>query len=164
MKDDMTSSNDNNGPSEERLFEELTAVVRRADGTPAEVLAAARGSYTWRTIDAELAELTYDSLLDDDALAGVRSGAQPRQVTFETGELTIELEIGFATGGRRIVGQLIPTQIAEIEIRHPAGEQSVEADELGRFAAEILTVGPVSFACRLRTNGEKTITTDWIII
>jgi hypothetical protein len=163
MDEDMTTSNDN-GPTEERLFEELTALVRRADRVPAEVLAAARGSYTWRTIEAELAELTYDSLLDDDALANVRSGAQPRQVTFETEELTIELEIGFATGGRRIVGQLVPTQVAEIEIRHPAGEQSVEADELGRFTAEVLTVGPVSFSCRLKTNGEKTITTDWIII
>jgi hypothetical protein len=158
----MTTSN--NGPPEERLFEELTAVVRRADRPPADVLAAARGSYTWRTIDAELAELTYDSLLDDDALAKVRSGAQPRQVTFESDDLTIELEIGFATGGRRIVGQLIPTQVAEIEIRHPAGEQSVEADELGRFTAEVLTVGPVSLACKLKTDGEVTITTDWIII
>jgi hypothetical protein len=159
----MTTSNDN-GPPEERLFEELTAVVRRADRPPAEVLSAARGSYTWRTIDAELAELTYDSLLDDDALAKVRSGAQPRQVTFESDDLTIELEIGFATGGRRIVGQLIPTQVAEVEIRHPAGEQSVAADELGRFTAEVLTVGPVSLACKLKTDGEVTVTTDWIII
>lgn len=159
----MTASNDH-GPTEERLFEELTALVRRADRPPADVLAAARGSYTWRTIDAELAELTYDSLLDDDALAGVRSGAQPRQVTFESGDITIELEIGIAHGGRRIVGQLVPTQVAEIEIRHPAGEQSVQADELGRFTADILAIGPVSFACRLKTDGEKTITTDWIII
>ncbi|MGH2786417.1 MAG: hypothetical protein ACRDJV_00730 [Actinomycetota bacterium] len=161
MSDDNPTAND---PSEERLFEELGALVRRTDAVPPQVLAAARGSYTWRTIDAELAELTYDSLLDDDALAGVRSGAQPRQLTFESGELTIELEVGFAARGKRIVGQLIPTQAAAIEIRHPAGEEAVQADELGRFAAEIMTAGPVSFSCRLQTNGEKTITTDWIII
>ena len=49
------------------------------------VLAAARGSFTWRTIDAELAELAYDSALDTERLTAVRSADTARLLTFPKG-------------------------------------------------------------------------------
>ena len=151
-------------PYDEELLARLTGVVRRIDAVPEEVLQAARGSYTWRTIDSELAEIAYDSLLDEDALARVRSGAQPRQITFEASDLTIELEVAVVADRRRIVGQLIPTQPAAVDIRHPSGRLSVEADELGRFVAEGTIVGPVSLSCTLEGGERKTVNTDWIVI
>ena len=46
------------------LWQELRAAIATADPVPPEVLRAARESFTWRTIDAELAALTYDSVID----------------------------------------------------------------------------------------------------
>jgi hypothetical protein len=160
----MNEDTQHGDPYDEALFAHLTRVVRSIDEVPEEVLDAARSSYTWRTIDAELAEIAYDSLLDEDALDRVRSGAQPRQITFESSDLTIELEVTVISDRRRIVGQLIPTQPAAVEIRHPSGQVSVEADELGRFMAEGIIVGPVSLGCTLEGGGGKTVNTDWIVI
>ena len=50
------------------LLRELGRVVTAADPVPPEVIAAAKASFTWRTIDAELAELAFDSLLDDEGV------------------------------------------------------------------------------------------------
>ena len=60
---------------EERLLAELRQFGRMLDPVPAQVLFAARGSLAWRRLDADLAELSFDSLVDGDLeLAGVRSG------------------------------------------------------------------------------------------
>ena len=47
-----------------------------SEPVPADVVAAAKATFTWRTIDAELAALTFDSVADADALAGVRGGGR----------------------------------------------------------------------------------------
>jgi hypothetical protein len=162
--EDMNEDTPRGDPHDEALLARLTEVVRSIDEVSEDVLEAARSSYAWRTIDAELAEIAYDSLLDEDALAGVRSGAQPRQITFESPDLTIELEVAVVSDRRRIVGQLIPTQPAAVVIRHPSGEVAVEADELGRFMAEAIIVGPVSLSCSLEGGQGKSVNTDWIVI
>ena len=43
---------------------------------------AARAAFTWRTVDAELMELTYDSLDEPDTVRGVAVGTQPRALSF----------------------------------------------------------------------------------
>ena len=48
-------------PDDDALLAALRRIPRHADPVPGPVLEAARGSFTWRTIDAELAELAYDS-------------------------------------------------------------------------------------------------------
>ena len=65
--------NEQTEPWQEQLLGELRELGRAADPVPPAVLFAAIGSLAWRRIDADLAELTSDSLLDD-ALAGLRSG------------------------------------------------------------------------------------------
>jgi hypothetical protein len=162
--EDMNEDAPRGDPHDEALLARLTEIVRSIDEVPEEVLSAARSSYAWRTIDADLAEIAYDSLLDEDALAAVRSGAQPRQITFESSDLTIELEVAVVSDRRRIIGQLIPTQPAAVVIRHPSGEVAVEADELGRFMAEAVIVGPVSLSCSLEGGEGKSVNTDWIVI
>ena len=53
------------GASTDPMFATLRSVIDRADPVPQAVVAAARAAYTWRTIDAELAELTADSAMAD---------------------------------------------------------------------------------------------------
>lgn len=62
---------------------------------PPSLLEAARGSYAWRTIDAELADLSHDSIMDGELVSGSRAEvATPRYLKFETssGDLILEFE------------------------------------------------------------------------
>ena len=72
------------------------------------MVAAAKAVWTWRTIDAELAELAHDSLFDEDALAGVRGASTLRALSFAAGSVFIELEVSEDRDRRGFVGQVMP--------------------------------------------------------
>jgi hypothetical protein len=148
---------------DDAFMEELRALAAAVDPVPPHVLAAARGSYTWRTIDAELAALVYDSALDAERVAAVRSADTVRLLTFETAELAIELEVTATAGGRRILGQLVPPGPGFVELRHGGGLLELEADELGRFATDAVEPGPVSLRCRREREGAA-VETEWVTI
>lgn len=136
-------------------------MVELVDSVPARLLEAARGSFAWRTIDAELAELAYDSAADE-AAAFVRTSGGRRLLTFDAPEVSVELEV-LAEG--RLEGQLVPPRRATIEIHHSGGTVTVEADDLGRFTAEGLEHGPVSLVCRLHDKaGAAQIVTEWLVM
>src|SRR5437016_4164158 len=136
------------GAADDLLIDELRSVVAGLDPVPDRVLAAARGSFTWRTIDVELAALAYDSVMDEERLALVRSGDEARLLTFETQELSVELEVTVVGRQRHIVGQLVPPSAGVVELRHAGGLLTLDADELGRFAAERGVPGAVSLRRR----------------
>ena len=145
-----------------RLLETLRSVVLRADPVPAEVEDAARGAFAWRTIDADLAELTYDSLLDDDRLAGVRSADAPRTLTFEGPAFSVEIEVAEEGSRRRLLGQLVPPAPASIEVRHSGGLLQLGADEVGRFSAAGVAPGPVRLRCRVEGADGPPLDTAWV--
>lgn len=150
---------------DERLFEEVHDLLRRTDPVPARVLTAARETLTWRAIDAELAELVYDSLLDSRESVGVRGDASPRLLTFEGEDVTIDVEVAVIGDRRRLLGQVVPGQPAGIEIRHGEGRHTVHADDLGRFRVEDVASGPVSLRCRLLDESAPAlIDTDWVAL
>jgi hypothetical protein len=136
----------------------------RLDPVPTDALAAAKAAFMWRTIDAELAELTYDSLLDDQPLAGVRSSTPARFLSFASDPANLSVELEAITEGerRRLVGQLVPAQRGQIEVRHAGGAVTVEVDDLGRFTADDLAPGPISLHCRAASGA--TVATDWVLV
>lgn len=148
--------------------EKVLATLRdagRLDPVPTDAVAAARSSLAWRTLDAELAELAYDSLFEDAAMSGLRSvEAPPRMITFESPALTVEVEAAPSGTGRRLIGQLVPPQRGHLEVRHAAGVVTVEADELGRFSVDDLQPGPVSLHVRGEGAEAVAVTTDWIVV
>lgn len=119
-------------PEDTALLAELAAVLGPDAEPPAAVLDAARESLTWRTVDVELAALVFDSLLDEEP-ARSRSVARARSVTFESGAAAVELEVDDRPGGRRLLGQLVPPQAAEVELTGPGFAERVGADTTGRF-------------------------------
>jgi hypothetical protein len=144
----------------ELLLVELRRLINRADAVPDRVDDAARAAYTWRTIDAELAELTRDSLVDADDVHAVRSGDGPRLLSFESPRLALELEVAdLGRQGRRLVGQLVPPGPAAIVVEHAGGRVETEADELGRFVVEGLRPGPTRVRCRVDDGAG--IETEW---
>jgi hypothetical protein len=159
----VTSDHRDPDPREdERLLELLRQAAGRFDPPPAAVVEAARASLTWRTIDAELAALSFDSAVDRAAVA-VRGKGGSRLLTFVAPGLNIEVEVAPVGERRRLTGQLVPPQPARIDIRHAGGITTVEADRLGRFGADAISAGPVSLRCRPGDAPDApAVVTEWI--
>lgn len=147
-------------PTQDPLLTSLFNVVANVDPVPASVVEAARAAYTWRTIDAELAELTADSAM---ATAGVRSSSAPRLLTFEGAGVEVEVEVAQTGSTRRLTGQLVPVGPARVTVRWSGGTQEAVADDLGRFAVEGIPAGTVSLVIE-RAGVEHPIVTSWISI
>ena len=160
----MTDEEQGMDEADVRLLAALRAVAGTADPVPRAVVQAAKESLTWRSIDADLAELAYDSLLDDALLVGTRSEAAPRSLTFETADVVVEVEVVDAGERRRLMGQLVPPRPAEIQVRHSGGLIRVGADEVGRFTAAGVAAGPVSLRCRVAGLEDAPVETPWIVV
>jgi hypothetical protein len=158
------------GDPDDVLLADLGRVLRAADPVPPDVALAARSALAWLRLDAELAELAYDSLLDESWLAGVRGAVaeQPRLMTFTTDDVSLEVQVSLVVMRRRLVGQIVPPQPARVDVRHeshPDAVMTAAADHLGRFIVDDVDAGPISLRCRLLGGGEeRVIETDWVIV
>lgn len=152
----------------EALTGELRGLLSRLDPTPPELLDHARRAFGWRTVDSELAELSFDSLLDRDLAFAARgtedSAAQPRMLGFsaivEGEDLAIEIEVGPSPAGVNLVGQLCPSGAATVEVQTGAGASAtVPVDGLGRFVVEPLPRGPVRLSV---PHHGRVVCTTWM--
>jgi len=147
---------------DEELTEELRRLAARLDPVPPELLRGAAAAFAWRDIDAELAELVFDSLIDNSEAALVRGSPDQRLVSFAGGGLTIDVEVSGTGAARTVMGQIAPPQRGLVEIRRRQETMTVEADELGRFQAGPLPPGPLSL--RLRPDEGSPVVTDWLAV
>lgn len=141
--------------SDDPLAARLARLFAEADPVPEAVLAAARAGLGWRNLDAEVASLVADSLWD----AGAVRGDAARLLTFEAGELTIEVEVSDVGGRLRVLGQVVPPRAVEVRVEQPGGGVLVTADEWGRFAVPDLPTGPTRFVC-----GDPAVGTEWTVL
>lgn len=155
---------DQPGDPDDHLVADLRRLASRRDGVPAEVLASAKGTFTWRTIDADLAQLTFDSAVETPELAGVRGAATARLLTFEASTLSVEIEVSASGSRRRIVGQLVPGHVAVVEVLHDGGSEEVETDDIGRFAVDGIFPGPVRIDVRAADQPGPSVSTAWVIV
>jgi hypothetical protein len=139
--------------NDDDLMAELRTALR-PDPVPAAVLEAARASFTWRSVDEELAELLSDSA--DLVLTGVR-GTGDRRLAFEAPQLVIEFVLVPGPRGSRLEGQLAPPGPARIEVRHGTETTEIEADEQGRFVLDGVRNGPL--ALRVLRDGDAPVRT-----
>jgi len=126
---------------------------------PLEVAEAAKAVYTWRTIDAELAELVFDSATD--ALSGVRTASTDRQMTFESPALRIEVMVS-TIDTRSLIGQLDPAGARKVELRQGDRVEETTPDELGRFMFTDVAVGPISLRCTMPDGA--VVQTRWTVL
>lgn len=145
-------------PDDDQLLDLLAAALREADPVPDHVLAGARSAFTWRTIDAELAELVFDSSRE---LTGVRSEETNRQITFRAPGVEIEVMV-IENGNRRLVGQLVPPSSKQVELVGTDSVHSAETDRLGRFTFDDLAPGPVRLVV-LGEDGTHLVQTEWVL-
>lgn len=124
---------------DDQLLQLLGEVLDDDDPVPADALAIALAAADLDGLDAELAELVFDSLLDDRAVA-LRAGGdgEVRSLTFAHGDRTIEVDL--ANGD--LVGRVAPPPGSDpltLGVVQPGRRREVTTDSLGRFRS---TVGP----------------------
>ena len=142
---------------DERLLAELREAMRAREAVPAKFIDTAKGAYAWHSIDAELAQLTYDSRLDD---APLRSGtASIRALTFTSPSLSIELEVTEDS----LLGQISPPGEGVIETQTSAGDiMPAPVDEIGCFSVDPKQAG--QFRLRCRTADGVDVVTGWLTL
>jgi hypothetical protein len=158
---------------DEALLAELRVLFGEVDPIDPLLLEQAKLAFSWRTIDADLADLSYDSAADPEILAAVRSGgvleAGPRLLGFglepTTGDegMTVEIEVSPERGGSVLIGQVMPPMSGTVSVQQvdQPGETVVvlPADDLGRFRVENVPSGPVRLLIEV---GGRTVATSWV--
>ena len=144
--------------------EELLAALRQAlaerQAVPPEFVEAAKNAFAWHNIDAELAELTYDSSRDAEPAPSTRAEtASIRALTFTSAHLTIELEVTHDS----LLGQIVPAQAGTIKVQLRDGaESTVPADGIGRFTIRPMPAGTFRLHCK--TSADADALTNWITL
>ena len=147
------------GWDDEQLLTALGEAIKARDAVPSWFVQTGKNAYAWHNIDAELAQLTYDSRTDADAMAVARSEtASIRALTFTSAHLSIELEVA----GDSLLGQVIPPQAGTLETYTKAGLTSSPVDESGYFAVEPIPPNP--FRLRFHTSDGADVVTGWITL
>jgi hypothetical protein len=148
------------GWDDEVLLTALRQAVHARQAVPAEFVAAGKNAFTWHSIDAELAQLTYDSSRDAEPVRSMRSeAASIRALTFTSAHMTIEIEVSQDS----LVGQLVPPQAGTIKIQHrDSPETTVTADEIGCFSIHPIPSGPFRLHCRAAAGLDAF--TGWITL
>ena len=147
------------GWDDEHLLAALGDALRARQEVPEWFVETGKNAYAWHNIDAELAQLTYDSLVDRERAAAVRSeAASIRALTFTSARLSIELEVSESS----LVGQVIPPRAGTLEIHTTAGVTSSPVDEIGCFVVDPIPSSP--FRLRCRTEDGADVLTGWITL
>jgi hypothetical protein len=145
---------------DDQLLAALGEAIRAREAVPAWFIEMGKNAFAWHNIDAELAQLTYDSNVDQPEAAVTRSEtASIRALTFTSEHLTLELEVTEDS----LLGQLLPPRPGELEIHTRAGDISTtEVDEIGCFSVDPIPDSP--FRLRCRTADGTDVLTGWITI
>jgi hypothetical protein len=146
------------GWDDEQLLAALREAMRARRAVPDAFVDTGKSTYTWHNIDAELAQLTYDS--SREPAVGLRSEtASIRALTFTSAHLSLELEVTETS----LLGQVIPPRAGTLETQTRAGATTtIQIDEIGRFAVEPIPASPFRLRCR-REDGSDVVT-DWITL
>jgi hypothetical protein len=145
--------------SDDELMEQLRRIANEVDAAPDLVTESARAAFSTRRLDDELAELLHDS--DMTASAPVRLAQPgPRLLSFEAGEVSLELQIEDAGGQLVLRGVAVGTVgAAEVETV-TGGPHPAVIDDQGWFRAEALPVEPLRV--RVQARDGTAVTTGWI--
>jgi hypothetical protein len=147
------------GWDDEQLLAALDEAVKAREAVPEWFVETGKNAYAWHNIDAELAQLTYDSQADAGQMAVARSEtASIRALTFTSAHLSIELEV--ADGS--LLGQVVPPQDGTLEAHTKSGKTTSPVDEAGFFALEPIPASP--FLLRFRATDGTSVMTGWITL
>ena len=145
---------------DDRLLGALSQALKARRAVPSWFIETGKHAFAWHNIDAELAQLTYDSNEDQLEPAVMRSEtASIRALTFTSAHLSLELEVT----ENSLLGQIIPPRGGALEIHTRAGEISTtDVDEIGCFAVDPIPDSPFRLRCRAADGTD--VLTGWITL
>jgi hypothetical protein len=141
-----------------QLLAALGGAVRARQAVPDAFVDMGKGAYAWHRIDAELAQLTYDS--GTVRIAAVRSEtASVRALSFASANLSMELEVTEDC----LLGWVIPSRAGTLEAQTGAGASTeTTVDEIGCFAVDPIPASP--FRLRFRAADGTDVLTGWVTL
>jgi hypothetical protein len=138
------------------LLNDLSGAVRAA-ALAGTVAAHGKGAFAWRSIDQDLASLSFDSSAEPAPAWRAGSG-QARVLIFTTTPLSLELEVM----ADHVAGQIVPPGPGQIAVETPEGIAfQVEADDIGFFDFAGMPRGRVRLRCETPTGR---LVTDWVCL
>ena len=140
-------------PQDGDLPEFLTEAILSA-GPPADAVDLVKNAFAWRTVDAELLELSFDSSLEP---AGVRDPDATRTLELTTEAMSVVIEIG--TDGR-VTGQLVPGTEGTAELQGLSRTITAPIAPDGRFTFDEALTGAV----RLRVTVTQSFDSQTFLI
>jgi len=164
----------NSGGDEERLTElypgwgdeELLDALRQAfaarRAVPPEFVQAGQNAFAWHNIDADLAQLTYDSTDRTEELVATRAEEEAaiRVLTFTCAQAGLQIELEVQEDA--LAGQILPMQSAAIELQTKTGtQQPISADEVGCFWISPIPSEDFRLRCR-PVAGNAEVVTVWV--
>lgn len=148
------------------LEQALRQYLATADAPPPDLARYAADAFALRGLDEELAELSWDSLVDVAGLA--RGPGGPRMLVFESVRdpaHRIELEVTPTVRGFDLTGQVVPPSAGEVRVIHRQGTVSRPVDDRGLFEADIPKVAALRLWFQSRAAAtEVPIVTGWVPI
>jgi hypothetical protein len=143
--------------TDQDLLNQLDNALRAEHEVPAGLVDAGKAVWTWRTVDAELAALTFDSAAGapEERLVPTRSeAASLRSLTYVSATLTIDLEVT----REGLVGQVQPPQAVSAELVLRDGTSlPLEVEEVGWFTVRPAPRSPFRISCTTG-DGVKVVT------
>ena len=145
--------------NDEAVLVRLGAVLDELDPMPAEVLSEGRALFGLRRLDEELAELGRDSAEDRSGLLAVRGEGDVRLISFETGPVTVELQVTERGAVRDLVAQVTGTALVGAEVETSAGRRDIPIED-SLFTVEDIPAGFLRL--RLHTVAGRHLVTSWV--
>jgi hypothetical protein len=145
--------------TDDELMDRLRRIADDVDAAPELVSESARAAFSTRRLDDELAELLHDSDLTPSQ--GVRRAQPgPRLLSFEVGDVSLEIQVDEAQGRLAVRGIAVGT-VGDAEIETTTtGSRTAAIDDRGWFRIDDLPSGPLRV--RVHTADGQAVTTGWI--
>ncbi len=147
--------------TDEALLGRLRLVVDQLDPVPAHLADGAKALLGLRRLDEELAELVRDSAEEQGRLLAVRGEGDVRLISFETGPVTVELQVTERQGVRDLVAQVSGTAVVRAEVETAGGRTPVPVED-SLFTVEGAPAGLLRL--RLLTAAGRDLVTSWVKI
>lgn len=135
----------------------LSRIAQEYDAPPSIVDELAMAAFETRHLDLQFAALVADSEAGSELVRSVDAG--PRMVSFECGDISVELQLTHV-GEKISINGLVIGASGSVVIQTSSGSLEAAIDEAGWFARD----GVVTGALRLRlthSNGSGVVT-EWI--
>lgn len=145
--------------TDDALLARLRKVFDEVDPMPDRVVVEASALFGLRRLDEQLAELVRDSAEDRGGLLAVRGEGDVRLISFETGPVTVELQVTERGPVRDLVAQVTGAAVVGAEVETSTGRRAVPIED-SLFTVEGIPAGLLRL--RLRTGAGRDLVTSWV--